>query len=117
MAVEVKTIREWLSPLGIGALKMDGGVNLEALAGAPKFYGSDGTGALQVSCGGLVILGMPMYGRDSKGCLFGIRHSAMVVVDDTEGHRWDARREREGEAEWHKSPPRPWPILRLVISA
>ncbi len=118
MAPEVKTIREWLSPLGLDALKIDAGLDLEDLAGAPRFYGSHGTGALQVSCGtGLVILGMPMFSRDSKGCLFGIRHSALVILDDAEGHRWDVRRQQEGDAGWNKGPSRPWAVLRLVISA
>lgn len=104
------TIREWLEATG----GMDRVVNDLALASAldlecnPVFASTSGTGALQGSCGGDIL--MRLYRHPVSA------YRVYLVRDDSEGEKWTAHERALGNDSPPPSRPRPFAVLRLVHS-
>lgn len=104
------TISEWLETLG-GVDRVKVNIPPQWLDNTcePELMSTDGTGALQFTCGGDVIA--RLY-RAPVG-----RTRIYLVRDDSDGKAWDARRRNGDLAGRCAFPPRPHAVLRLVASA
>lgn len=108
---EAATIREWLETVG-GVDRVDAsslGGSLEQildLPATPQLMSTEGTGNLQITCGGDVLFRLGRYPASAA--------RVYLVRDDSEGRAWDVQM-RSGPLGRARNA-RPHARLRLVVS-
>jgi len=102
------TVRAWLESVGgVDRVRCSDDSLLAAGPCAPRLRSTAGTGDLQTTCGGDVLL--ELYRAPAS------RLRVYLVYCDLDGRTWDARRAR-GDVAGIAPPPRPHAALRLVAS-